>query len=205
MKNSYNSAHDPLNNNNTLLSHDTTLKDAWSAVLAELEDAGEKPHPFRYLTLATIDAQSSPDQRMVVLRKFDGKGQFIVYTDARSKKVKQIKNDSSISLLFYDSDRKIQLTIKGKANVINDGNENQRVWEKSASEKPHSYTSLKAPGELIDDPEEAYHWDLENPEHFCIVKIKATEMIFLQLAGHQHLRSLRTLNNGNWETEWIAP
>jgi len=183
-----------------------TIEEAWGKVLSELNTAAKNPgHAFRYLSLATVGAKDQPSQRTVVLRDFSQNNRFTIYTDARSEKVEDLRNNNSISLLFYDHDQKLQVTVKGKASVLADGEENLKQWLESRSKGAHSYTSVKGPGEVIEKPDEAYEWNLEDPEHFCVIHIEAHSMEFLQLDGHRYLRSSRELTDGSWKEHWIAP
>ena len=51
-----------------------------------------KKHPFRYFTLASISENGTPNLRTVVLREFNAnKFQLSIFTDARSKKVEELK------------------------------------------------------------------------------------------------------------------
>jgi pyridoxine/pyridoxamine 5'-phosphate oxidase len=196
----------PKLNNMAIINHDMTIEEAWEEVLEQLNEAANNAgHPLRYLSLATVGKENQPSQRTVVLRDFKHNSLFTVFTDARSKKVEDLRNNDSCSLLFYDSEQQLQVTVKGQASVITEGIENLKQWKKSGSKGAHSYTSVKSPGEIIDKPDNAYDWDLENPEHFCMIHIEARSIEFLQLDGHRHLRSTRTLSDGSWEREWIAP
>ncbi|MAL18323.1 MAG: hypothetical protein CL670_02600 [Balneola sp.] len=190
-----------------IINHEMTIEEAWGKVLSELNAASKNPgHAFRYLSLATVDAKDQPSQRMVVLRKFSQHNRFTIYTDARSGKVEDLIDNNSVSLLFYDHDQKLQVTVKGSAKVLSDGEGNLNHWTESGSKGTHSYTSVKSPGEVIQKPDEAYEWNLEDSEHFCVIHIESHSMEFLQLDGHRHLRSFRELSsNGSWKERWIAP
>ena len=60
-------------------------KTAWS----EVKD--NKKHPFRFFYLATIGNDGRPSLRTVVLRDFDSETLFFsIFTDLRSKKVKEL-------------------------------------------------------------------------------------------------------------------
>jgi pyridoxamine 5'-phosphate oxidase len=51
------------------------------------------------MTLATVDAEGQPWQRIVLLKIFDDKG-FVFFTNYESRKAKQIAVNSQVSLLF---------------------------------------------------------------------------------------------------------
>ena len=183
-----------------------TLAEAWERVLARINEAViESGHPFRYVTLATVDKTNSPRQRTVVLRDFSEGREFIIYTDSRSDKVSQIMENDSVSLLFYHEKLKLQLRVTGTASLVNEGEEYKRSWESCGSKSPHSYTAVVPPGSEIENPEEAYHWHLEGTPHFCLIKVEANRMEFLQLDGVEHIRSEKIFKNDKDSVRWIAP
>ena len=51
------------------------------------------------MTIATVDAKGQPSQRIVLLKQFDAKG-FVFYTNLRSHKAQDLKQNPKISLHF---------------------------------------------------------------------------------------------------------
>ena len=188
------------------ISSELSLPDAWKRVLGRVRTAVEQGnHPFRTIALATMDATGSPRQRMVILRDFKDDSVFTVFTDNRSEKVDQILENRSVSLLFYDADEKLQLRAEGEAVVIHGGEERMRYWNNRGSRNPYSYTSVVAPGTVIENPEEAYRWTEEESLNFSLIKIVATWMEFLQLDGLKHIRAERIIRDHKETIRWIAP
>jgi hypothetical protein len=171
------------------------------------EAVEKETHPFRYVTLATIDKENMPRQRTVVLRDFTENPEpiFTIYTDSRSDKISQIMENDKVSLLFYDDKTKLQLRATGTASIIKAGEEYKRNWDNRGSKSPHSYTSVNAPGTEIKNPEEAYEWRLEGTPNFCLIKIEAERMEFLQLDGVRHVRSESIIRNEEKLKRWLAP
>lgn len=189
----------------SLISPDTSLTEAWERVLNEVRTAVKSGgHPLRTLTLATLD-EGIPQQRMVVLRDFSDDSVFTIYTDRRSDKVDQILNNESVSLLFYDFQTQLQLRVTGKAMIVNAGEELLQHWNNRGSKNPYSYTSDLAPGTVIENPEEAYRWTQEEPSNFCLIKIAATHMEFLQLDGVKHIRGEKIIRDRKETIRWITP
>ncbi|MFO7799811.1 MAG: pyridoxamine 5'-phosphate oxidase family protein [Rhodohalobacter sp.] len=189
-----------------IVTPETTLAEAWERVLARVNEAvSESGHPFRYVTLATVDKTNSPQQRTVVLRDFSDDRIFTIYTDSRSDKVSQILVNDSASLLFYNEEIKLQFRVSGSASVVNAGEEYKRNWDNRGSKSPHSYTSVIPPGTEIKSPKEAYHWHLEGTPNFCLIKIVAERMEFLQLDGVKHIRSEKIVDDKEDTERWISP
>ena len=69
------------------------------------------------MSLATVDANGQPWQRMVLLKMFDEDG-FVFFTNFSSRKAEQINNNAKVSLLFpwYPMGRQVKVT--GQAEKI---------------------------------------------------------------------------------------
>lgn len=88
-----------------------------------------------------------PRQRCVVLRRVEEeRGLLWIHTDLRSSKVRDIREDSRVSLLFYDPTTETQLWIGGTARVLTDGAEVDWLWEHSAASGLRMYLAPGAPG-----------------------------------------------------------
>ncbi len=196
-----------VNTNNSLhLTRKMAIEEAWKKVLNEVSIATEDPgHPFRNLTLATVDNEGVPHQRTVILRDFMKSSEFLIYTDSRSAKVKQISQNNSVSLLFYDDQKKLQLQVNGVASVITNGHLHEEHWNNHGRKRARSFTSVLKPGTILENPEDAYEWNPEDSSCFCIIQIRAREMEFLQLDGHRHLRGFKWLEDEVQQHSWIAP
>ena len=69
------------------------------------------------MSLATVDTQGQPWQRMVLLKLFDEKG-FVFFTNYSSRKAEQIAANSRVSLLFPWQELGRQVKVTGTAEKI---------------------------------------------------------------------------------------
>ena len=69
------------------------------------------------MTLATVDEEGQPWQRIVLLKLFDEKG-FVFFTNYESRKAKQIANNPLVSLSFPWHPFARQVKITGKAEKV---------------------------------------------------------------------------------------
>ena len=69
------------------------------------------------MTLATVDEEGQPWQRIVLLKLFDEKG-FVFFTNYESRKAKQIANNPLVSLSFPWHPFARQVKIAGKAEKV---------------------------------------------------------------------------------------
>ena len=182
------------------------LDEAWKDVLSHLRDAPDDPDSaFRYPSVATKALTENPVQRTVVLREVTPDYRILFFTDLRSRKVLQIRHAPELNLLFYDHELRLQLLINGKATLHVDDEQSQKYWSESGSKNSESYTSVKAPGETLSKPEEAFQYNQSESENFCVVDLKPFQMEFLQLRKEGHLRSSWAIGNNQEAKHWIAP
>ncbi len=102
-------------NFNTPPSDPVSSAEAW---FAEAELARSKPNPLA-ASLATIDVQGRPSNRMVLLKGFDARGA-VIYTNYTSEKGQEIEANPAVSLLFHWDDMQRQLRIRGFAEKVSD-------------------------------------------------------------------------------------
>ncbi|WP_169630345.1 pyridoxamine 5'-phosphate oxidase family protein [Flavobacterium sp. ASW18X] len=159
-------------------------------------------HPFRYFTCGTI-ASKTPKQRTVVLRAIEGDFKLIFYTDKRSAKVEQLRNNSTISALFYHPEKKIQLLFTGNATIVTETKELQKIWTQLSDKAKKDYTTKKAPGSTI-TPTDGIDY-LSDRNFFCQVEIETTTLEYLKLTDSQHQRIEFTKQNDGWESQFLVP
>jgi len=200
-----------------LIKHHIEPKQAFSDVLNELrKGSSDSRHPFRYVSLASFNADKQESNiRMLILREVDKDGTLTLYSDARTSKVKELKQVQQSALLFWHDYHKVQVTMKSEVRLHHRDETSEDYWNKDvhgAARK--AYTPLVEPGEVIENPKAAHQWPEEfSSEHFCVIRCVPYEIDILQLAGKKHLR-LRFLRNQNtdgdaakddWKGEWVAP
>jgi pyridoxamine 5'-phosphate oxidase len=92
-----------------------TDADAWR----DLKTAGADAHSgFRFVNLCTVDANSCPQARLVVLRSADPKRRTIeIHTDIRSEKWTEISRNPAATILGFEPDKGLQLRLQGIASL----------------------------------------------------------------------------------------
>ncbi|OQD42390.1 hypothetical protein BUL40_11535 [Croceivirga radicis] len=158
-------------------------------------------HPFNYFVCSSIEG-STPKQRTVVLRGFKSEYKPIFYTDKRSAKVEQLRNNSAISALFYHPDKKLQLVFTGNAKIITDTKALHNVWTSLSDNAKKDYTTQKAPGSSK-EPNEIVDY-LSNRNFFCQIEIETERIEYLKLEKPQHQRILFTKQDW-WEEQFLIP
>ena len=170
-------------------------KDQW------IRSKHQKKHPFRTLTLATVNAAGVPQMRTVVLRDFDAqKMHFVVYTDDRSGKAKDLLLQPQAQLLFYDPKKLWQIQVD--ASCIRRSSD-PKVYQQIPARSQKDYTTILAPGTPIDNPEDV-DYTAENP-HFLQLTFEAQRIESLKLKRPVHVRSQFTREAGEWRFQFLNP
>lgn len=185
-----------------LTSTDTPAK-IWQALVHELHRGALDPkHPFRYLTLAT-EGKHFPQLRTVVLRKLSPALDFLVFTDARSGKVRELQETHKASLLFYHPKKQVQVRIESTVSLHSADELAEEYWAKLPQHRQSEYRSSTAPGTPIAGPEVG--WEQTPSEHFfTVLKFTPLSVDLLQLTKGGHLRLQFDLA-ANWEGTWLTP
>ncbi|WP_010229740.1 pyridoxamine 5'-phosphate oxidase family protein [Gillisia marina] len=176
------------------------FQEAWKTLNVA---ASGKEHPFNFCTLATIGKNASVRQRTVILRGLTEEKSLLFYTDLRSTKIKQIKNNSNANCLFYDPKTQLQLILKGKIFVHTDDD----IWEehkdKIDGKAINNYNTLLPPGKPIKNPLKV---ERTHRLHFGLLEFIPIRMEYLKLKeDSNHLRARFRLDEGIWKQTFLVP
>ncbi|BAQ60464.1 pyridoxamine 5'-phosphate oxidase [Geminocystis sp. NIES-3708] len=170
----------------------------------------------RYFSLATVNEEGYPTNRMVVFRGFlDNSNQLKIITDIRSEKFTHLTNNSSSEICWYFAKTREQFRIKGKIILITENyqdqnllSEREKVWEKlSRSGKEQFYWAN--PGELLTENSEKIIdiIDEEKPRsNFCLLLLNPEKVDHLELKGNPQNRCIyQLIENNKWSKKLINP
>lgn len=181
-----------------------TKNTIWTEIKEDLLEAPKNyDHPFRLFTLATIGNDKVPRMRTLVLREVKEDLSLIFYTDNRTKKIAQIKENNTVSLLFYDSSKMVQLVVEGSAMIITNETIINDIWSKLNPANKKDYTTLKPPGTLVHHPEDVEY--LTGDHHFCMVQIVPYRLEYLKIAKPNHSKVQYQQVEGKWTGEFLVP
>ena len=186
------------------------IKSEWKNINLGIQKAKHDYHSFVFSTIS----KNSPESRTVILRDFDEhKPAIWFHSDRRSKKILHLEENEKVSALFYDKSRKVQLRIKGIADIEEDIEHNKRIWDSMRPESKLCYMGPYAPSQKINQFEpntlkkSAHDLDKKD-EHlglsrFCRIRIKIKKLDWLKLdyKGHQRLEFKF---GKKVKTQWIA-
>jgi len=112
------------------ISHGEILKKIWKHL-----DLGvlDREHPFHTPAFATV-CDGAPNVRLIVLRRFWRKNPraLVFHTHVGSPKVSEVKSNPNIAFVFYHPQEKLQICIKGTAEIYTSGELHTEQWQATA-------------------------------------------------------------------------
>lgn len=138
-----------------------------------------KKKGHKAVSLATV-SNGAPNNRTVILRSYDReKHDLVFYTHALSQKVQEIKENPSVSLVWYFSKSQVQIQVFAQAKVIEDQDSLKAYFSKISPASIKDYLGLK-PGSLYQENNDSVH--------FCAIELEIDRYIFLKLGREEHLK-----------------
>lgn len=160
----------------------------------------KRKHANKYCSLASVN-NNKPILRTVVLRDMSEKYKLIFFTDKRSEKVKQYKENPNAEVLFYNHKKLLQIKVGGKISLIQDKERIKYFKQKVQGSSQKDYTTLKAPSTPIKNPDNVeYGEDL----NFAVLELDTTYIESLQLKRPNHIRCLFEKKD-NWKGQFLVP
>ncbi len=187
------------------------LARAWAHLhqSAEIRDTG-----FRMVQIATLGLGRAPELRTVVLRGADPEARTVrFHTDARSPKIKELRNNPAVSLVSYNRNDGQQIRLQGHAEIVHDRDVAKGFWNQARDQSKICYRAKHAPGARLSDPASGFITETmrapSSPEagfeNFCPVIIRVERVDWLDLAISGHQRAVFVWDGAEWCSDWVAP
>ena len=100
------------------------------------------------ICLATVDANGTPDSRMILLKDFDQRG-FVFFTNYNSKKGKQLIDSKQASLTFFWDTLQRQIRVQGLVEKTSDVESDQYFKSRSRESQLGAWASQQS--EVLSD------------------------------------------------------
>ena len=176
---------------------------AWALLAKGVKD---RRSAFHTPVLITADAEDLFDFRTVVLRgtmKEDALLRF--HTDRRSSKFGQLSRNPECGIHIYDRSAKIQLRMKGRANLRFNDEMAKSCWERSQPGSQVCYSQKNTPGSRMADPKDIEFQPEGADDNFCVIQVSVDRLQWLYLAHTGHRRAAWHRQDGRWSGHWLAP
>lgn len=192
------------------------LADVWQRLGRAAKDRRAAMHTP---VVATIAADGSPSQRVMVLRAFDRASATLrFHTDARAAKVDEIGTVSAVSVLAYDAPAKRQFRLTGVARIETATAAADGAWDEATLFARRCYLADPAPGTVTDIPLSGLPAEIEGRKpaddqevapgraNFALLLAEIQTVEFLHLAHTGHRRAIfRRAPDGDWHGQWLVP
>jgi pyridoxamine 5'-phosphate oxidase len=176
--------------------------------------AADIPDP-NAMTIATVDATGQPSQRIVLLKGVDQRG-FVFYTNLRSRKAQELKQNPKVSLHFPWHFLERQVKICGVAEPLSTAEslkyflsrprESQlAAWASQQSRPISSRALLLQQFEAMKN--KFRHGEIPLPDFWGGFRVKPHQIEFWQGGAHRlHDRFQYSLqDDGQWSIERLEP
>ena len=182
------------------------ILDRSTALLAD-GDANPGSH-WRNLALGSVGVDSAPQVRTVVLRRFDaGTHTLDTHTDTRSAKHAELMANPAATLHGWDTETSIQLRVSGVVSLHTGDEVARDSWATLREASRATYRVAAGPGTHLDQP------DAVGPDRdddaafgvFCVLRLQAYTLEYLNLGKDAHRRARFELALGRTEGVWLVP
>ena len=149
-----------------------------------------KKSKFHTPTLSTINGNAI-NSKTVILRKVDNKTKMLFfYSDSRSRKVLNIKQNNNATVHLYEPRFKLQVQLYGHAKIENNSEKTKNIWSSLNSFSKKNYLSALSPGEKINSLDNLkYNTDYEEAFYnFSLIYFKVSKLECLQLSDIKNIR-----------------
>ena len=128
---------------------------------------------------------------MLLNRKVDNKKKMLFfYSDSRSKKVLNIKQNNNVTVHLYEPRFKLQVQLYGYANIEYKTEKTKSIWSSLNSFSKKNYLSELSPGEKINSLDDL-KYNVDNEEafyNFSLIYFKVSKLECLQLSEIKNIR-----------------
>tara|TARA_X000000950_G_C13676472_1_gene562129 strand:+ start:23 stop:607 length:585 start_codon:yes stop_codon:yes gene_type:complete len=149
-----------------------------------------KKSKFHTPTISTINGNAI-NSRTIILRKVDNKTKMLFfYSDSRSRKVLNIKQNNNVTVHLYEPRFKLQVQLYGNANIENKTEKTKGIWNNLNNFSKKNYLSELSPGEKINSLDDL-KYNADNEEafyNFSLIKFKVSKLECLQLSDIKNIR-----------------
>ncbi len=183
------------------------LDDVWRRIVAGLN--GRWP-PWALPMLATLSPHG-PRARVLALRSVDpAERLFVFHTDARSDKVRELRADGRVSVVFWDPGDAIEARFTGTASVHCRDQVAREAWQQVSLLRRMASAIEYAPGAVLSAPSrfDALPTTADDEvalSHFAVVLVRATALDWFWLGPGDMRRAFIHWTDSGPSAAWVVP
>lgn len=188
-------------------------QDAWSRLVRASQNV---KNGFHTGVLAN-QASYGINMRTVVLRKVLPTAHTIIcHTDKRSHKVSEIQEQAQVSWLFYDQAQNLQLRMAGTAQIHEQDELANQIWENSGIGSRKIYLAQYAPASPLSQASSGLPTGFEGKnlteadvaqgrKNFAVISTQIHFIDWLYLNPKGHIRAQFHYKEGATQRQWVSP
>ena len=172
----------------------------WRQLLKSAQKKEGNPQQSKWIQIATTNKAHNPRVRTVVFRGWIDDTSMLIFTDKRSDKVEDLKNNNNVEILWLFLKSRSQFRFKGKAEIVE---ENSFYWNNLSNESKKLWF-WPDPGKMRNSE---YFKNIIEPNissNFLVLRINIDETELLKLSKPIHSRSVWKKDH-NWECLELNP
>jgi hypothetical protein len=182
------------------------------------EGATHQKASFNHLSFASLARDgTTPQCRTVILRHVEVSPLILsIHSDFRREKIREIRQNPAISLLFYCSTTEQQLRLEAHADIYHNCPMALTQWQQATPYNKRIYLAT-SPGALTSHAISSLVEETQTtiPDHdntaagyknFCLIKLKIKTIDWLQLSKDGNRQAIFTpKGHAQWQGQWIYP
>ncbi|MEM1326374.1 MAG: pyridoxamine 5'-phosphate oxidase family protein [Bacteroidota bacterium] len=186
---------------------DQILRQSWNLLF---RGAVQARHPYHTPILVSTDGKNVHGRTVVLRKTIVEERQLWVYTDIRSDKISDFRQQPQASFVFWDKGKSIQLRTQATVDIHHQDDMSQNIWQNIPPKNRRDYVTLSAPGQPIKNPDEALPADWESKtaaaaDNFALLIFTVHHIDYLHLSREEHTRASFVWKNGEWEQSFLVP
>ena len=167
--------------------------------------------PWALPTLVTVADDGSPRARVLALRAVDPLARrFVLHTDARSDKLRDVAADARVALLFFDRDAAVQARFDGTCEVHHADPVAAAAWRDVSGLRRAACAVEAEPGSPLDAAQPyatlaAASGAYAGFTNFAVLTIDVDAIDWLWLGPQDMRRARFAWIGGHWSSSWVVP
>jgi pyridoxine/pyridoxamine 5'-phosphate oxidase len=166
---------------------------------------------FHTPVISSLNEKEISSRVMVLRDHIASKRVIRFHSDFRSDKVRELKDNKTISVIGYDPNLKTQSRLTGKAKINHMNKSSKKAWEESQAISKKCYSVKDGSSTQMHKPE-LYDFHMKDIsvedgyENFCTIEIyyESLEFLYLQRQGHRRCK-FKWNSKGKLQSFWLVP
>jgi pyridoxine/pyridoxamine 5'-phosphate oxidase len=166
---------------------------------------------FHTPVISSLNEKEISSRVMVLRDHIASKRVIRFHSDFRSDKVRELKDNKTISVIGYDPNLKTQIRLTGKAKINHMNKSSKKAWEESQAISKKCYSVKDGSSTQMHKPE-LYDFHMKDIsvedgyENFCTIEIyyESLEFLYLQRQGHRRCK-FKWNSKGKLQSFWLVP